>query len=194
MGYDAFAFNLPNFEQNSSGLWVRGQFGLKHLYADMIRFYVDQIPGEKILFSFSNPSAAAIEILAEKFQKNEAQSFKGLICDSGPSLAFVRSAWNLAIMSQRNPYLFASFSAFWSWKLHRDLPGQLATFPKDFPILSIRGTQDLIIPPWHIERVFENSGLPNVSTFELPEAGHLDGLKRFTDSYRKTLSQWLEQF
>lgn len=200
LGYDAFCFNMPNFKQleispfsflkkkSSSPLFVNGNFGMKHLYADMIRFYLKQIPGPKIVFSFSNPSASVLEVLAEDC---EAFEVKGLICDSGPSLAFLRSAWNLAIAQEHQPWLFTLFSGSWSWKFHLDLPGQVARLPKNFPVLSIRGGKDSVIPAWHIEKAFKSVTQLNLDIALLPEAGHLDGLKRFPGIYLEKLQPWL---
>lgn len=192
LGYDAFCFNMPNFKQIEGSLWINGEYGMKHLYADMIRFYLTQISGPKIIFSFSNPSASAIEIMSEYFKRGDGANITGFICDSGPSLAFIRSAWNLGVIVQKQPWLFTLFSFSWSWKFHLDLPSQLSYFPKDFPILSIRGEKDSVIPPWHIEKVFANSHLSNLQVLSLPEAGHLDGLKNFPEIYQEKITSWLK--
>ncbi len=190
LGYDAFAFNMPVKVPFTVLPQKNFRFGLKHVYTDMIFYFLNQIERDKIVFSFSNPSAAAIEALSDRWPRQ--QDVKALICDSGPSLAFIRSAWNLAIQVQKKPLLFLTFAALWSNRLHRDLTPQLQSFPKGFPILSIRGEKDTIIPPWHIEKVFSPHKHLQVQVASISEAGHLDALKHFREVYKLHLSSFLE--
>jgi pimeloyl-ACP methyl ester carboxylesterase len=193
LGFDAFAFNMPEFAGLRLSLFFRERFGLKHLYTHMIEFFLNQIEGQKILFAFSNPSAAAIEAIYDR-QRNQRQDVVGLVCDSGPSLAFIRSAWNLAIRVKGEYLLLGLFAFFWSFRLHREIRYQLRRFPKNFPILSIRGEEDHIIPPWHIELVFKKlESYINVEVFNVPGAGHLDALKKFPEEYAARLSFWLNK-
>jgi pimeloyl-ACP methyl ester carboxylesterase len=183
---------MPDFAGLKLSLFYRGRFGLKHLYAHMLSFYLDQLPAPKIVFAFSNPSAAAIEVIYDR-SKEKRFDVVGLVCDSGPSAAFVRSAWNLAIKVQNRQYkLMGLFAFFWSFRLHNEIRFQLKRFPKGFPILSIRGMKDPIIPPWHIEKAFKNlDRFVNVETKEFPEAGHLDACKTDPETYKEYLKTWL---
>lgn len=192
LGYDAFAFNMPQWKNNLWELWRRGNFGMKHLYAQMISYFVRQIPGPKIIFAFSNPSASAIESIAKRFKYES--DIVGLICDSGPSAALLQSAWNLAIKVEKSPKLMFLFAAFWSCRFHLDMPRHLRKIPAGFPVLSIRGGQDVVVPPWHIDKAFKAAPHLDVTAMEVPEAGHLDGLKRFPEPYRDGLSRWLKKY
>ena len=71
LGYDAFAYNMPGFPGLKLSLFYKGRFGLKHLYARMLAYYLDQLPGQKIIFAFSNPSAAAIEVIYDRNKENK---------------------------------------------------------------------------------------------------------------------------
>lgn len=190
LGYDAFSYNMPDFAGLKLSLFYRGRLGLKHLYTHMLAFYLDQIPGEKIIFAFSNPCAAAIECIYDR-TKEKRTDVVALICDSGPSVAFLRSAWNLAIKVQSQYILMALFAFFWSFRLHKEIRYQLRRFPDQFPILSIRGGSDIVIPPWHIEKAFYDLGAyVKVTPVTIPEAGHLDACKKFPELYKTTLENF----
>ena len=83
LGFDCLIFELLDSIKNSPKHLISSslQFGLKHVWADQIESILNSIPGDKILFSFSNPSASAIEVVA----KRRGHDIKGLVCDSGPS-------------------------------------------------------------------------------------------------------------
>ena len=189
LGHDAFAFNMPARLDLSWKLLISSKFGLKHLYSRMLDFYLDQIEGQKIIFSFSNPSASAIESIANRLEKNDITA---LICDSGPSGKFMRSAWNLAIQQEKNPYLMIFFSFFWSLKFHSDIKSQLSLMPAGFPILSIQPMKDPVIPPDHIQSVFNSQDLAGLKVFQPLEAGHLNALKINPEEYRNQLQDFLK--
>jgi pimeloyl-ACP methyl ester carboxylesterase len=193
LGFDAFAFNMPEFAGLKLSLLYKGRFGLKHLYARMLNYYLDQIQPEKVIFAFSNPSAAAIECITDRTREGK-NDVLGLICDSGPSYAFIRSAWNLSLNTPRSFGLLALFSCMWSLRLHHEIRNQLRHFPLKFPILSIRGGQDSVIPVWHIDSAFR--GLDeyiNLEVATFSEAGHLDALKKFPEKYQSLLELWLQK-
>lgn len=198
-GFDAFAFQLQGDHKNLHSLKLpisaKGGFGLKHVYADQIESLLNLIPGKKIIFSFSNPSASAIEAMARR----NCSDTVALVCDSGPSGRFLPSAYNLYTHEYKirplplrlalTPVLSLSWSPF----LHKDLHKDLATFPAGFRILSIRGWKDLLIPPEHIDDVFEPHTQLDWSKLSLPEAGHLTGLRDFKAEYAPTLEKFLKR-
>jgi len=186
-GFDAFAFNMPSRKDLNIKLFEINRFGLKHLYSKMITYFLDQIPGQKIIFSFSNPSASAIEAITDRLNRNDIQAF---ICDSGPSGKFMKSAWNLAIQQQQNPWLMVFFSFFWSLFFHRDLKKQLKKWPEGFPVLSIRPLDDVVIPPDHIEEVFKGTSHLRIQVY-LPKAGHLNALKLNPIEYTAQIENFL---
>lgn len=198
LGYDAFAFNLHGNHKNILSLQppisAKGFFGAKHIYADQIEFLLNQIPGKKIMYTFSNPSAAAIEALARR----HCSDILGMICDSGPTARFVPSAYNLYTHEYKmKPWalrvaLAPILSLGWSPFFHRDLHKDLNSFPQGFKILSIRGWKDLLIPPNHIDEVFEPHKQLEWSKLSLPEAEHLTGLRDFKEEYVPTVEKFLK--
>jgi hypothetical protein len=171
------------------------KFGLKHVYADQIENMLNLIPGKKIIFAFSNPGGAAIEALARR----KCTDVTGVIFDSGPSGKFVESCANLGKYNwDINPlvlrYTLAPILSYaWSPELHKDLHTDLAQFPKGYKILSIRGWKDHLIPPDHIDAVFEPHDNLDWRKLSLPEADHLLGLRDYRDDYAPAVEKFLRE-
>lgn len=194
IGFDAFAFSLQDdFSLMSPPLSKSRQLGFKHVYADQVTSHLDQIDGQKILFVFSNPSASVIEALAAR----NCQDVRALICDSGPSGKFKESVRNL--YSTVKPIGFfpvrwvltQMFSYIWSPLLHSDLAKHLNSFPANFPVLSIQGGQDEVIPPSHIDQVFPGTSSISLEKLVLPKASHLTGLRDFPEAYKPVVERFL---
>lgn len=196
LGFDAFAFHLKGshkelFQDFFKDLYkkipisAQFKFGVKHTYADQIEKLLNEIPGNKIVFAFSNPSASAIEAMARR----HCFDTKALICDSGPTARFLPSAYNL--FHQDYPLkstilkiaMTPVLSLGWSPLFHNDIHEDLKLFPKKFKILSIRGWKDKLIPPSHIDEVFEPHNNLDWTKLSLPEADHLTGLRDFREEY-----------
>jgi len=171
------------------------KFGLKHVYADQIENMLNLIPGKKIVFAFSNPGGAAIEALARR----KCSDVTGAIFDSGPSGKFVESFANLAhydwkinILALR--YLLAPLLSYaWSPHLHQDIHTDLQHFPAGFKILSIRGWKDRLIPPDHIDAIFEPHQNLDWRKLSLPESDHLTGLRDFRAEYAPAVEKFLQE-
>lgn len=198
LGFDAFAFHLKGSHKDLLSLNLpisaKGSFGTKHIYADQIETLLNLIPGKKIIFSFSNPTAAAIEAMARR----HCSDTLALICDSGPTARFIPSAYNLYKHEYKmQPFalrlaLAPVLSLGWSPFFHKDLQKDLSTFPRGFKILSIRGWKDLLIPPSHIDEVFEPHAQLEWTKLSLPEAGHLTGLRDFKEEYAPAVERFLK--
>lgn len=195
LGFDALAFNLIEFKNFITNPISRKKFlGIKHVYADQIESLLNSTSRKKIIFAFSNPCASAIEAM---YYRN-CTDIKGLICDSGPSDKLLSSFFRLFYKYKQNG-IFTSISKtilcplFWSQFLHNDINKHLNSFPPGFPILSIRGWKDELIPPDQIDQVFE--GHPQLSwrKLSLPMAGHLNGLKDFTEPYTAGVEKFLKE-
>lgn len=197
LGFDAFAFELEgdhtDILKGRIPLTAQKKFGAKHRYSEQIEQLLNMLPGQKIVFSFSNPCAAAFEALARR----QCSDTKAMICDSGPTAKFIPSAWNLYTHEMKVNFLplkalltpLLSFG--WSPLLHKDIHKDLKQFPKGYPILSIRGWKDKLIPPAHIDEVFSPHKNLDWQKLSLPEGGHLNGLRDFPDEYRPTVEDFL---
>jgi hypothetical protein len=196
LGFDCVDIVLKDSwqEMASNVISSRSKFGLKHVWADQVEGVLNAIPGNKILFSFSNPSASAIEAIARR----HATDVKGLICDGGPSSQLWQSMVNYFTHEAPLPFFpakaFAAAATSFLWHpnflsiIHEDLK----KFPEDFRILSIRGWKDPLITPKMIDQVFEPHQQLDWQKLSLPEAVHLNGLKDFPDEYKPPVTQFLK--
>ena len=171
---------------------------MKHALADQIEEHFDLMTDykSKIIFAFSNVTGCCMEFMARHFAKGHTD-IKAMICDSGPGKNFVYSSYKLlehqiGVKSIPLRILSTPFVAFgWDPSLHKDIEKDLNQFPKDFPILSIRGWRDPMISPKHIDQIFENHLQLQWKKLSLPEAAHLNGLRDFPSEYKPGLSQFL---
>ena len=196
LGFNAFAFHLPSGPHLTAlPFSSTKKFGHSSVIADQIEYFLNEIPGNKIIFAFSNPCAAAIEAIARR----NAADIKGLICDSGPSGKFLESAYNLITHEFKTKFLplrlaqMGLVSLLWSPDLLRTTHDDLETFPRTLPILSVRGWKDKLIPPDHIDAIFEPHKHLNWRKLSLPEAGHLLGLKDFPEDYEPGIKKYLTE-
>lgn len=198
LGYDAYVFNIKDKLKDHYGLpysLVSHKFGLKHAIADQIEEHMNLLTEypKKIAYAFSNVSACCIEAMARR----PHQDFIALICDSGPSLNFMDSAY--ALYKHSNPvalplrFIAAPLMAYgWSKDMHKDIPGDLMKLPQGFPVLSIRGWKDPLIKPNDIDLCFEPCKNLVWQKLSLPEAGHLTGLRDFPQEYKPVVDEFLK--
>jgi len=196
-GFDCVVFDLRDdwSKLARNFLSSKMQFGLKHIWADQIEALLNEIPGDKIIFSFSNPSASAIEAIARR----HAADIKGLICDGGPSGKLWHSMVNYFTHETPLPFYplkaamaFASAS-MWHPKFSEVMHEDLKKFPKGFRILSIRGWKDPLITPKMIDMIFEPHKQLDWQKLSLPEGKHLNGLKDQPDQYMPPVLQFLNE-
>ncbi len=199
LGYDAYAFNLK--DQMKEHFMVpyspiSHKFGMKHALADQIEQHLDLLPEykRKIMYAFSNVCACAIETMARR----QDIYFNSMICDSGPTIEFMASAYKL--YTHAEPIKFVPlraaatplFAMAWSKDLHADLIPDLRKFRQGFPVLSIRGWKDNLIPPADIDKVFEPCHNLVWQKLSLPEAEHLTGLRDFPKEYKPAVEEFLK--
>lgn len=199
VGYDVVLFNLQREPRNwklvNSIVSSELEFGLKHIWADQIEAMLNSIPGRKIVFAFSNPTASAIEAIARR----NAYDIAGLVCDSGPSGDLFKSM--IAYFSSEEPIRLTPFkyaasfvtSLIWHPQYRDAFHKDIAKLPIGFRILSIRGWKDKIITVDQIDKVFEPHQNVDWQKLSLPQAAHLNGLKDFRSEYEKPVADFLKE-
>ena len=197
LGYDSVIFNLsykiPRVLSRMKTSYKLG-WGIKHVWTKEISQILDTISGDKIIYAFSNPTSAALEAIALR----SAKDIKALICDGGPFYDLLKCNWNFFTHAkpQKNSFKKIAWNVYartiWTIDHEKELYRDLNALPKDFPVLSIRGWQDLLVPPSAIEKAFQNHDQLDLEILNLPEGGHLDGLKNFPEIYRPRVTEFLE--
>lgn len=197
IGFDCVFFDLKDeWHEVGFHLFTKDKrFGMKHVWTEQIETMLSEIAGRKIIFSFSNPSASAIESIARCGGSNIA----GFICDSGPSGSLNESMIRYFSVEEPIPFFPIKWTASWAvtllWHpnfkkvIHQDLE----KFPKGFRVLSIRGWKDPLITPQMIDQLFEPHSQIDWQKLSLPEAGHLNGLKDFRDQYIEPVARFLKE-
>lgn len=197
LGYDCVLFDLKDSwaEMVTNNLSSKAQFGLKHVWAEQIESLLNEIPGKKIVYSFSNPSASAIEAIASR----NASDIAGLICDGGPSGQLWHSMVNFFTHETPLPFYpakaiaAAATALLWHPRFLQVIHDDLKKFPKDFRVLSIRGWKDPLITPRMIDIVFEPHKQLDWQRLSIPEGLHLNGLKDHPDTYKPPVTQFLKE-
>lgn len=204
LGFDAYVFNLKDSWKDHAYLPYSHRsrkFGLKHAMADQIEEHLNQFEQypQKIIFSFSNISGSAFEAVAHRIKQHHANDVLAAICDSGPGLEFITSAYHLVKYQFKTKSLALRLiqtpivALGWSPHLNKDIADDLKLMPQGFPILSIRGWKDLLISPNSIDSIFEPHPNLNWKKLNLPEAGHINGLKDFADDYIPPVARFLKE-
>lgn len=196
LGFDVVDFEFQTSFKTLPDRLISAQHGLgyKHVWADLIENLLNQIPGKKIIFAFSNPSSGAIEAVARR----HATDVVAMIADGGPTARYFSSLVKYFTTETPLPLAPARWAAaslltpLWSLNARATLHEDLSRFPEGFPILSIRGWKDHLIPPKHIDEVFEPHSQLDWQKLSLPEGGHLNGLKDFPAEYIPVVQSFLK--
>jgi len=205
-GYDCVIFNLY-YHSFDSGLsqWKRvGKFfthfltfhkNFIHSWSFQLNEVLNQIPGQKILFSLSSPSTSVVGVLGH-YKRTDIQ---GWVCDCGPFL----DAWscfrnyNSLLANIKNPFLLylinaSAFVMFGGIGYKARMKSWLSQFPMNFPVLSLRCEKDLLVPPTSIDKFFNISNALRIFRHTFKDLGHLEGIKRAPQEYRQVLVQFLQ--
>lgn len=205
LGYDSFRFNLPYNplltqtlpHKVAMFLSMQLTFGLDRLWGNAIYNVLQHFKDRKIIiYSLSSPSFGAIHALAKC---KTPPRVLGWICDGGPFFNLWKSFENYFSIIDRipNKLLRAGVTTFsyFLWRgpfLKAIVQKKLKSFRKGFPILSLRGNHDLLVPPESIAAVFEGHDHLNLQVLDLKESGHLDGIKLEPKIYRETVKEFLK--
>jgi hypothetical protein len=82
--------------------------------------------------------------------------------------------------------------SIWSIQHEKEITQHLKALPKHFPILSIRGWQDQLVPPSAIEKAFAGHDQIDLEILNLPQGDHMDGLKNFPEAYKPRVEEFLK--
>lgn len=196
LGFDVVQAELyPLPAALKDGIRSRGGFfGMKHRWADQIEDLLQAIPGKKVLFTLSNPSASAIEAAVRLGCKD----IQGWISDGGPAGNLWESMVNY--YTTEEPQFFTAqkllmatlMTGLWTTDFLYSLKKDIQKIPKNFPVLSVRGWKDKLIPPHLIDQTFSENPSLDLKILDLPLGGHLNGLKEFPDLYRPAVALFLE--
>jgi pimeloyl-ACP methyl ester carboxylesterase len=198
LGHEVVRFTLPvrRFQElRQLPLGEDGSIGLRHIWADAITDVLESNPGPKIVMSMSYPSVAALEAI-----NRHPRDVLGWICEGGPFAQVTRGYRNyieyfkcLGLLTFLEP-LAAWLFAVLVGNLHytRDACEALGKLSGGFPILSLRDGADELVQEDMIDAFFALGAEElNLKTVRLPNAGHLEGLKKAPEIYKTTLSNFL---
>jgi pimeloyl-ACP methyl ester carboxylesterase len=196
LGYDVAVFSILKESRTlqKSLFSSKEYFGMMHIWADQVEALLNALPGKKIIFAFSNPSASAIKAIARR----NAVDVTGLVCDSGPANNMFDSLINYFTFEEPLRFMPLKFLAaagsrlMWSSELSAGVHRDLDALPKDFKILSIRGWKDRLITTHNIDQVFEPHLNIDWQKLSLPQAGHLNGLRDFKEEYAEPVQKFLQ--
>jgi len=199
LGFDCVGFNLSFQNMLTLNKWpltADFKLGPRAVWVDEIERILNAVSGPKIVVSFSFPSIAAAQAIARRW----ASDVKAWICEGGPFVQVWRCYWNYLKHEKhvQNPLLLTSITSLFyqllsGAKVEVNLQSALQKMPANFPILSIRGWQDPLVPLSAIEAAFQDTYKTDFQTLSLPHSGHIDGLKKDTDEYTLKVSAFLKE-
>jgi pimeloyl-ACP methyl ester carboxylesterase len=199
LGFDAVVFNLifsDTKPKDRLPITADLKFGTRHIWTEQIEAVLNAIPGRKIIYSFSMPSASALAAISRRNAKDVA----AWVCDGGPFLSLTRCVWNLykheyEVKSRLVRGAFTGLSlVLFGLGFEREVKEMLLRLPEGFPVLSIRGWDDPLVAPVAIDQVFEQQTHLEIEMLSFGEGRHLDGLKRFPEQYLARLEKFLARF
>jgi pimeloyl-ACP methyl ester carboxylesterase len=209
LGFDCVTFNL-SANQEGDGINLKSVvknfpnilllWSAQKRWSLEVTNVLDQLgPRKKILFAFSGPSACAIRAIASRFKRG-VFDIVGFICDSGPfydpwycTREMLKEVHGMTKPWPREPVL-AFMMTRWDLNHKTNVRRGLAHILKynpAFPILSLQGAHDTIVPPEQIQPVFKDMGFTNYHECVLEKAGHLTGLKNDPAVYEKVVGEFL---
>jgi len=186
LGFDCVSFDL-----NCAKIPVYKTFF--QVWREEIHGVLNAVPGNKIIFSFSSPSAASLATIIDGNRKD----VRAWITDGGPFFDtfnclenFYRfitpvAPWKLELMTA------AAFVKIGGIGYKSRVRRQFESWPADIPILSIRTGNDRLVPIPAIDKFFAAGQNLPLQTFEITEAQHLEGLKNFPDLYKHAVKEFL---
>lgn len=199
VGYDSIAFDYslssPASKQSPLQLLMRMYRGAHTVWRRELLQVLNECPGDKFILSFSFPSCAVLSLLAE----NHRTDIKGWLSDGGPFLKLWTCMNNYfryeKPISHAIPRALATAGGVFfvgSPFYLKDMRRWVKKIDPNFPILSIRGGRDELVPEDAIEEVFKIRSDLNLEVLRLPEAGHMQGLRKYPELYKPAVAHFLQ--
>ena len=170
----------------------KNKTGIVETWAEELKQQLNRLRGDKIIFSFSYPSLSALLVASER------KDIKALICDGGPFSHLFSASWRFFTYHLRADNIFLKFYLAgkmyfvfydkFAWKKVKTLK-----LPLHFPILSLQGERDQLIPPVFISDFFQKIKNLNLSVCRLQNSSHLEGLKKDRELYIETVLSFLKK-
>jgi hypothetical protein len=163
------------------------------IWTDELGEILDAIPGQKIIFSLSSPSFAALKTLGELGRTD----IPAWICDGGPflnAMTCLRNFYRVETEVPRPviPALAAAATVILGGiDFDRRAHAWVRKLPLTLPVLSIRGEKDEIVPARCTEKLFASNRSLALTKVTIPECGHLEGLKTHAAIYMAAVKQFL---
>ncbi len=200
LGFDCVGFNLSFQNIHNLNKWpltADFKFGPRAVWVEEVERILNAVSGPKIIVSFSFPSIAVAQAIARRW----ASDIRAWMTEGGPFVQVWRCYWNYVgiEMKIKNPVLRASlatlsYEILAGAKVEADLRDALQKFPAGFPILSIRGWQDPLVPLSALEAAFNEPYKSSLQTLSLPHSGHIDGIKRDAEEYKGSIETFLKKY
>jgi len=196
LGYSCVTFDLYKSTSIRETLALNWKKPGRFLYQELIDQITDvqnSVPGPKIMFSLSGPSLCSL------IASSSRTDIVAFICDGGPFKEIYTCTLRMFRQQTSVPTLPLQMlvtgvaCAFWGLQSYAHLQKALAAWPKDRPILSLRGGKDPIVFPENIAHAFADQPQLPLTVGMIPEAGHLDGLKNFPGLYKKLVMSFLKE-
>lgn len=169
----------------------KNKMGIVETWAKELKQQLNNLDGDKIIFSFSYPSLSALLIASQR------KDIRALICDGGPFSHLIFASWRFFTYHLKTDNIFLKvylagkmYFAFYdqfAWKRVKKL-----NLPQHFPILSFQGERDQLIPPVFINDFFQKIKHINLNVCRLQNSSHLEGLKKDRELYVKTVLNFLK--
>ena len=164
------------------------------IWTEELKMHLNHLPGTKIIFSFSFPSAAALMAILER------TDIKALICDGGPFLNLPLATWRLFTHHYHITSLFMKIYLtgkmcmdFKLLSVGKKLIRNLPHIPSHFPVLSLQSEKDRQAPPSSINKLFKIMKQAHLTVCRLKHSPHLEGLKTEKSFYIKNVIAFLKK-
>ncbi len=168
--------------------------GVVKIWSKELEEVLDQFKEDKVIFSFSFPSLAALLTASKR------KDIKALVCDGGPFSHLLLAVWRFFTYHHPIHNIFFKihltiqmYLAFKPSLIKSSIKKQLPLLPKNLPVLSLQSLKDRQVPPAYINNCFSKIKHINLNVCQLKHSAHLQGLKTEREFYIKNVLDFLKK-